>query len=72
MLGYVMLNRLADGELLVRQVGHGAIRVWEAIEPHIKAERRKRGGEYSYMNSLERFVERAKQIDVTVPDATKS
>ena len=68
MLGYVTLNRLADGNLLTTQIGHGAIRTWEAIEPYVKVERRNRGGEYSFMNSFERFAEMARRIDVTVPD----
>ena len=68
MLGYVMTNQLADGQLMASQVGHGAICTWEAIEPYVKVERRNRGGEYSFMNSFERFVERARMIDITVSD----
>jgi hypothetical protein len=68
MLGYLVACGVTDGDLLVHQVRHGAIQTWTAVEPFVRAERRLRGGEFSYMNSFERFVEIAKKIDVQAPD----
>ncbi|AGZ45005.1 hypothetical protein AFR_33735 [Actinoplanes friuliensis DSM 7358] len=71
MLGYVAANGLADGTLLTTQVGHGASRVWDAVQPFVAVERRNRGGEYSFFNSFELFVELARKIDTSVPDARR-
>ncbi|MEU8229044.1 hypothetical protein AB0C12_05480 [Actinoplanes sp. NPDC048967] len=68
MLGYLVVCGLADADLLVHQVRHGAIRTWVAIEPLVQAERRLRGGEFSFLNSFERFVEIARSVDVQVSD----
>jgi hypothetical protein len=68
MLGYVLDRQVTEGRMIVEQVRHGAIRTWYAAEPFIRAERRIRGGEYSFMNSFERFVREAERVDVGVPD----
>jgi hypothetical protein len=68
MLGYLVMCGVTDADLLVHQVRHGAIRTWEAVEPFVQAERQLRGGEFSFMNSFERFVEMAKKVDVQIPD----
>jgi hypothetical protein len=68
MLGYLVACGVTDADLLVHQVRHGAIRTWMAVESFVRAERRLRGGEFSYMNSFERFVGLAKKVDVQSPD----
>lgn len=68
MLGYLVICGVADAALLVHQVRHSAIRTWTAIEPFVRVERQLRGGEFSFLNSFERFVEIAKSVDVQLPD----
>lgn len=63
LLGYLSRYDLADQRILAAQVGYNAIRTWSAVEPYVRAERRLRGGEYTFFNSFEGFVRAAKAMD---------
>jgi len=63
MLGYLTRYNLADGQALAAQVGYNAQRIWASVEAHVRAERHLRGGEYTFFNSFESFVEAARELD---------
>jgi hypothetical protein len=65
MVSYVANSNISDGNELLKQVRHGAIRVWDAILPHVLGERELRGGQSAFWNSFEEFVVKARHIDIT-------
>jgi hypothetical protein len=63
MISYLSEYKISDSELLALQVQYRLLKTWEAIEPHVRQERVLRGGEYTFLNTLEVFVERVRQLD---------
>jgi hypothetical protein len=63
MISYLSEYRISDQEMLALQVHYRLLRTWEAIEPHVRQERSFRGGEFTFLNTLEVFVERVRALD---------
>lgn len=63
MISYLSEYEISDPELLALQVQYRLLKTWEAIEPHVRQERILRGGEYTFLNTLEVFVERVRKLD---------
>lgn len=63
MIGYLSEYKICDQEFLALQVKYRLLKTWQAIEPHVKQERISRGGEYTFLNTLEVFVERVRALD---------
>jgi len=55
-LAYVMAFSALDTKLAVLVTHYRAVRTWEAVESHVRAERELRGDPYSFMNFYEHFV----------------
>jgi len=63
MISYLSGYKICDQELVALQVKYRLLKTWTAIEPHVRQERVLRGGEYTFLNTLEVFVERARALD---------
>jgi hypothetical protein len=63
MIGYLSEYQISDPELLALQVQYRLLKTWEAIEPYVRKERILRGGEFTFLNTLEVFVERVRKLD---------
>ncbi len=63
MIAYLSEYRICDQELLALQVQYRLLKTWQAIEPHVRQERILRGSEYTFLNTLEVFVERVRALD---------
>jgi hypothetical protein len=63
MIGYISEYEMCDQEFLALQVQYRLLKTWQAIERHVKQERILRGGEYTFLNTLEVFVERVRALD---------
>jgi hypothetical protein len=63
MIGYLSEYKISDPELLALQVQYRLLKTWQVIEPHVREERILRGGEYTFLNTLEVFVERVRSLD---------
>lgn len=63
MVSYLSEYDISDRELLALQVQYRLLRTWQAIERHVKRERELRGGEYTFLNTLEVFVQRVGSLD---------
>ena len=63
MISYLSEYKIADQEMLALQVQYRLLKTWQAIEPHVREERALRGGEYTFLNTLEVFVERVRALD---------
>ena len=66
LLGYLSRYGLADQRVLIAQTRYNAMRTWSAVEAHVRAERRLRGGESTFFNSFELFVNVASRLDADV------
>jgi hypothetical protein len=62
-VAYIVLDELVEWRTLVVQVHYRATRTWNAMYPHIEGERRLRGGEYTFLNSLETFISMLASLD---------
>jgi hypothetical protein len=62
-VAYIVLDGLVEWRTLVVQVHYRAIRTWDAMHRHIEGERRLRGGEYTFLNSLETFISMMAALD---------
>lgn len=67
-IGYVSRYDLADGHLLAVQVRHSATQTWEAVKPLVRGERQIRGGEFTFLNSFEAFVRKARALDMAAEE----
>jgi hypothetical protein len=63
MIGYLSEYGICDQEMLAHQVQYRLLKTWDAIEPYVRQERILRGGEYTFLNTLEVFVERVRRLD---------
>jgi hypothetical protein len=63
MVSYLSEYDISDHELLALQVQYRLLRTWKAIKKHVDQERILRGGEYTFLNTLEVFVERVGVLD---------
>jgi hypothetical protein len=63
MISYLSEYKICDQELVALQVKYRLLRTWKAIELHVRQERLLRGGEYTFLNTLEVFVERVRALD---------
>lgn len=63
MVSYLSEYKIADQEMLGLQVQYRLIKTWEAIESHVRQERTLRGGEFTFLNTLEVFVQRVRALD---------
>jgi hypothetical protein len=63
MFGYLSEYEIVERELIALQAKYRVIKTWEALEGHVMGERTLRGGEYTFLNTLEIFVDRVKSLD---------
>ena len=63
MVSYLSEYGISDPEMLALQMRHRLLRTWQVIEPYVKQERILRGGEFTFLNTLEVFVERVREVD---------
>jgi len=63
MIAYLSEYRICDQELLALQVQYRLLNTWHSIEPYVRQERILRGGEYTFLNTLEVFVARVRALD---------
>ena len=70
LLGYLSRYGLADQRVLIAQTRYNAMRTWSAVEKPVRAERRLRGGESTFFNSFELFVNVAAQMNADVEMVT--
>lgn len=69
-LANVMAFSALDTSLAVLVTHYRAVRTWEAVEPHVRAERRLRGDPYSFLNFFEEFVLLIRRTDI--PDTYRN
>ncbi|MFB9237691.1 hypothetical protein ACFFWC_19380 [Plantactinospora siamensis] len=55
---------VADWDFIAVQVTYRMLRTWDCIRPYVNAERKNRGSDSSFLNSYERFAEKARRTDV--------
>jgi hypothetical protein len=63
MVSYLSEYGISDHELLALQVKYRLLKTWEVIKRHVEQERLLRGGEYTFLNTLEVFVQRVDALD---------
>jgi hypothetical protein len=66
MISYLSEYDISDHELLALQVQYRLLKTWKVIKQHVEQERILRGGEYTFLNTLEVFVRRVDALDSDV------
>jgi hypothetical protein len=63
-LGCLAEYGVADWDFIAVQTTHRMLRTWRCIEPFVRAERRNRGSNNSFLNSYERFATKVSKTDI--------
>ena len=62
-LAYLSVHNIADYRVIAPQVHYRARRTWSAIQQHVAGERVLRGGEHTFFNMFEIFVQGLNRLD---------
>ncbi|WP_433360157.1 hypothetical protein ACQPZX_26230 [Actinoplanes sp. CA-142083] len=63
-LGCLAEYGVADWDFIAVQITYRMLRTWDCIKPYVDAERQYRGSQNSFLNSYERFAEKARVADI--------
>lgn len=64
-LAYMTEWGVVSRRITVHQVHYRLLQTWDAILPFVEAERRQRGGPLTFLNSMEIFVLKAREVDIS-------